>query len=1037
MDYVISHARKDQRPYLEISILGFQLLGLLDSGASCTIVGYKGRDLLLSLGLRIDFRSGYCTVANGRSCQSSGIIQAPMSLMGKTRLIDILVVPELPHTLILGIDFWKAMNIIPDLRQDVWHFAKDEAVLCSVQGVQSESTLSAEQRVRLNTLIREKFSVMGNNLGCTGVAKHEIRVVPGTRPIKQRYYPVSPHKQSIIDEEVKSMLEKGIIEPSKSGWSSPICLVPKRDGSWRFCIDYRMLNKVTLKDAYPLPLISSILDQLRDARYLSSIDIKSAYWQVELEESSREYTAFTVPGRGLYQFRRMPFGLTNAPATWMRVIDSVLGPELQPSVAVYLDDILIISKDFDSHIKSLELVFDKLHAAGLVVSQEKCQFCLPELRYLGYLVDSAGLRPDPTKVEAILNIPRPQNPTEIRRFIGTASWYRRFIPNFSTLTSPLSALTRKRVKCSWTSACEESFRKIKELLVTASILTCPDFSKSFTLQTDASAYGLGCVLTQQYEDGERVICYLSRSLTRQEQNLSTTERECLAVIWSVEKLRHYLENVRFTVITDHHSLLWLHRLKDPQGRLARWALRLQPYDFEIVHRRGKDNIVPDMLSRTVPQLVDSLGNDRNFSVTTDKWYHRMISQIENNPVKFPKWRVENGQLFKYVKCKIPELADGSDYWKRVVPKDYRLDILRENHDEITAGHTGIYKTFWRIRCLYFWPQMQSDVTKYVKRCKVCAQCKPEQKRPAGLMGSRPVVTQPFELISLDYIGPFPRSSRGHTHVLVVSDYFSKMVLMFPVRSAKSKSLVSLVENNIFLAYGVPKTIMCDNGVQMRSKEFQSLCKNYCVEVFYTASYYPRANPTERDNRVIKTMISCYIKEDHRQWDENLPHIARAICTARHETTGYSPFYILFGREHKLSGKEYEYRVDSSPDDLNSYIYKRQLGLQRLYADVSKRIRQSHEKSKHQYDLRRRPVQYDIGQLVWRKNKCLSDATENFNAKLAPKFVGPFRIRKRTGNWTYELEDDSGVGKGVWHVQDLKPFQLICDEVSVRKLNEIF
>ena len=1025
LDFIISHAHGDQRPYLEVSILGTPIRGLLDSGATRTIIGLPGYELLQRLGLKLVGNQTNCTVANGQSCSSIGFMQVPFCLMGKTRIIDVLVLPELSHTLILGVDFWKSMEIVPDLNQDIWHFA-DNADPSQVFSIQDESTLTEAQRTTLDNLVKEKLSQMGSGLGLCKVAEHVIEVEPGTKPIKQRYYPVSPFKQKIIDEELKNMLEEGVIEPSKSAWSSPVCLVRKKDDSYRFCIDFRLLNACTKKDAYPIPYISAILDRLRDAKYLSSIDIKSAFWTVPLSESSREYTAFTVPGRGLFQFRRMPFGLTNSPATWQRIVDTVLGADLQPSVMVYLDDIILISQDFDEHLRLLELVFDRLHEAGLIVSVDKCQFCRPELKYLGYVVDRQGLRPDAEKVEAIVNIPPPKNVTEIRRFVGTASWYRRFVPNFSATIAPLTNLTKKNVRWSWTPECDRAFKAIKESLVSAPILTCPDFSRPFVLQTDASHFGIGSVLTQTFEDGEKVICYLSRSLTKQEMKLTVTEKECLAVIWSVEKLRHYLEGVHFTVITDHHSLLWLHRLKDPQGRLARWALRLQPYDFTLVHRPGKDHIVADFLSRSVPVSVDAVNAKNNddidvsLSPTSDKWYNNMFVRLEQQPNKFPSWRVENNLLYKYVKASVPDLATPSSSWKIVVPKDKRHEILTRCHDVPASGHVGIFKTFWKVCQRYYWPKMRTDVSKYVKACKVCAQHKVEQKPPAGLMGDRPNINQPWQCISLDYIGPFPRSRAGNSYVLVVNDYFTKFTMLFPSRSATAKSLSKQVEEGIFLMFGSPQFLMCDNGAQMKSKEFQGLCQRYKTKIFYTASYHPQADPTERANRVVKTMLRSYIQNgNQRTWDENLAAIGCAMRTSRHETTGYTPYFLNFGREHKLYGQDYAEEVPHVNLDPKEYVKKRQTAFLKLYQEVQAKIKSSRVRNQHRYNLRRRPVEYVPGQEVWRKNKSLSDALKYYSAKLAPAFVGPFVIKRKTGSCTYELQDHAGQSKGVWHVQDLK------------------
>lgn len=1023
LDYVISHAANDQRPYLQISVLGISLLALLDSGASRTVVGNTGYQKLLKLGLTLNSTNFSCTVANGQSCKVIGFIQTPVKLMDRVRLIDILVVPELPHLCILGIDFWLSMDLIPNLREDVWRFGDNptQAITC----IEDESTLTPEQKLRLDKLIESYPSVMkSDSLGKTTAIEHDIILEPGTKPIKQRYYPVSPFKQKIINEELEKMLALEVIEPSKSAWSSPVCLIPKKDGSYRFCIDFRQLNAVTKKDAYPLPYISSILDNLREAKYISTLDIKSAYWQVPLAEGCREYTAFTVPGRGLFHFRRMAFGLTNAPATFQRLVDQVLGIDLQPYVYIYLDDIVIANRDFETHLKTVSLVFERLRNAGLTLSESKCYFCKPTLRYLGFLVDRHGLRPDPEKVQGIINTPPPDNVAAVRRFIGMASWYRKFIPDFATIAAPLTQLTKKNARFVWTPDHAEAFRKLKEFLITTPILSPPDFTKTFTLQTDASAYGIGAVLTQEFEDGERVICYLSRSLTNQERKYTTTERECLSVIWSVEKLRHYLEGVHFKVITDHYSLLWLSRLKDPQGRLARWALRLQPYDFELIHRKGKDHIVPDCLSRAVPISLDTVepADAETPLETTDRWFIALRERIEKSPDKYPQFRIGNGKVFKYRKCQIPELTSETDYWKEVVPKDRRERLIKTFHDDPASGHVGVYKTLRRICQRFTWPKMAADIQRYIKSCKVCAQQKIEARKPAGLMGTYPKVTSPWQVISLDYIGPLPRSIHGNTHVLVVSDYFSKYVVLFPIRSATAKSLVKNIEEGIFLVYGVPEYILCDNGVQFRSREFQKLCDKYKTRIRFTALYHPCANPTERVNRVVKTMISSYIQDDQRHWDDNLASIACAIRTAEHETIGFSPYFVNFGREHKLSGEEHQHPLqDSENQPIEEEVNRRQRGFQEMFKKIQSRLQAAHEKNKRHFDLRRRPVDYEVGDKVWRKNKSLSDAVLYYSSKLAPKYIGPFTIRKKVGYYTYQLEDKYGSLSGIWHAQDLKSY----------------
>lgn len=702
LTYIFASCQGDNRPYLEVDIFGIRMSGLLDSGANHTIIGNPGWAVLKNIGLTLlPSHIKTCSVANNEQCSVLGTVSIPFKLENKVKVLSALVIPDVTHYLIFGMDFWLTMEIIPHFTHNCWSFSENCPSVTSVNSINSINNLEIQQERQLGELLDKYFKDMGDKLGCTTLVAHQI--ITEAAPIKQRAYRVSPFVQERIDKEVKYMLENDIIEPSSSAWSSPVVMVQKKDSSYRFCVDYRRLNRVTKKDAYPIPYIATILDRLRNAKYLSSLDIKSAYWQVPVAIESREYTAFTIPGRGLFHFKRMPFGLSNSPATWQRLVDKLLGAELEPNAFVYLDDIIIVSDNFEKHIEILDEILNRITSAGLTLSREKCKFCLPELKYLGYVVNSQGLLVDPEKVKAILDIPSPRNITEVRRIIGISSWYRRFLPTFSTIIAPMTELLRKHKKWHWSDDCEKSFQFIKDALVSAPVLSCPDFSKPFVVQTDASSYGIGAVLSQKFEDGEHVICYISRSLSRAERNYSTTERECLAVIFAIEKLRAYLEGYKFIVVTDHHSLVWLHNLKEPTGRLARWALRLQQYDFDIIHRKGKEHVVPDLLSRAVPEIntLAIPNNDRLLVTSHDRWYNKMINCVRKNPLRFPQWRVENDKLYKYVAERYANLRDDNELWKEVVPKDSRKTIIKQYHDSTISCHAGIYKTGQRIRTLYF------------------------------------------------------------------------------------------------------------------------------------------------------------------------------------------------------------------------------------------------------------------------------------------------------------------------------------------------
>lgn len=1015
--FLLSGREGDIRPYLEVSMFGVRIKALLDSGASRTVMGGAGWEIAKRLGLEpLKANVKELTVANGEPVAVVGLLPIPFRLEDRVDVIDVLVVPELRDRVILGADFIKSFAIVPDLATGNWHFGEDVSSehLHSISSLRSK--LTPEQGEWLNSQIEKYFSSVREGLGCSVDAEHVIRLTKGCdAPIKQRYYPVSPALQQQIDQELDQMLEAGVVEPSKSAWSSPILLVKKKDGTFRFCVDFRRLNKVTERDAYPLPYVSDTLDKLRNAKYLSSLDIKSAYWQIPMSPECKPYTAFTIPRRGLFQFCRMPFGLTNAPATWQRLIDKVIGGDLEPYVFVYLDDIIIVTPTFDLHMEVLLEVLRRITDAGLKLSREKCNFCRSELKYLGYVVDEDGLHVDPEKVKAMLAISAPRNVKEVRSFLGVISWYRRFVVNFSTLVAPLTNLLKKNRKFLWDSACDEAFQEARQKLVSAPILSCPDYSLPFVVQTDASDFGIGAVLTQQQEGGERVICYLSRSLSKQERKYTVTEKECLAVLWAVEKLRPYIEGSHFTVITDHHSLVWLQNLKDPTGRLARWAVRLQQYDFEIIHRRGKDHVVPDCLSRSVP-VVDSVDE-----VASDKWYARMKKSVEKNSEKFSDWRIQGDKLFKYTRVSFPPLAEDSDYWKLVVPKEDRKETIRANHDEPTSGHAGIRRTYDRLKQNFYWPKMLCDVKAYVKRCKVCQSVKPELKRPAGVMETRREVTAPWQLIAVDLIGPLPRSSSGYQYILSVVDYFSKFTLFFPLRSATAKSVMQHLEDQVFLLFGAPRWLVCDNGPQFKSKEFQSLVASYGVRIVYNAHYHPQADPVERYNQTVETMLRAYVTENHRLWDKVLSKVACAIRTSTHEVTRFTPYFVNFGREMTLKGGDQEVPRDGFQVSGRDKIQDREKAFLDLQRDITLKIKKASDVSKRRYDLRRRDVRYSLNDLVWRKNYVLSDASKYFSAKLAPKYVGPFRISRKISSCVYELVGVNGKTAGTWHAKDLKPY----------------
>jgi hypothetical protein len=980
-------------------------------------------DVLLSLGLKsYKITRNRVTTADGSMHDISEVYDIPIMFDGQFKVISAMVMPKLNQPLVLGKDFFDEFGISLQFKgKGIEVLSLDNATTPSPVIISSED-LSSEQKEDLERVIQNMRKEIGNGLGRTSVIKHNIDT-GDNKPVHQKQYNFSPVVKAEIEKEVDKMLADDVIEPSYSSWCSPVLIVKKPNGENRLCLDSRQLNRVTKRDTYPLPRVSNIIDNLRNARFLSTIDLKSAFWQIPLDDTSKEKTAFALPGKGLFHFKVTPFGLVNASQTQQRLMD-ILFHSSEDKVWAYLDDIVICSSTFDEHISLLNKVIETLKKANLTVNVDKCKFARSSMRYLGYIVDRDGIRTDPDKVAAIINFPRPRNYTELKRFIGLASWYRRFVKDFSIVAAPLHDLTKgkKNKRLFWTTEAEGAFVKLKTLLTSAPVVTCPDYSKPFIIQCDASNNGVGAVLCQKSGNEEQPIAYLSRKLNDREKKFSTSERELLSIVYAIEKFRPYIDGVQFTVVTDHSALQWLHKMKDPHGRLARWAMKLQQFSYDIIHRPGRSHVVPDALSRG-SDIISEINNLEILEKHKNSWYKSKMREVQENSLE--DWMVSNGCLYKKVKLK--SYPNAEDVWKLYVPEDLRNKVLKQCHDEVTAGHLGVRKTYFKIKQRHFWPNLLDDVKQYVQKCESCAKHKVSQQGPLGYMGRHREVTRPWQIISLDLMGPFPKSKTCNTMLLVMTCWFSKFVLLFPLRTGKADKICDIVERQ-FLLYGAPKAIICDNGRQFCSQLFKDLAVKFGSQLWFTPNYHAQGNPTERVNRVIGTMISTYIKPGkHNAWDVNLPQIGHAIRTAVHETTGYTPSYLFLGREtsvpsvdHPNSGQLLQNPDNSYPVNVTDYIdcvgYRNS-----LYERVQHRLRLAHDHSRKGYDSKRKPCNFKVGDMVWKRTKLLSNAPNKFMAKLAPKFEKAIVVDKLSDT-IYRLNNVAGKCVGNWHVKDLKPLK---------------
>lgn len=873
-----------------------------------------------------------------------------------------------------------------------------------VQNVCTEHELSFEDRKELNSILEIFKTTNGGELGRTNLIYHKIDLIEGARPKKPPQYRCSPHIQKEVDKEVARMLELDVIEESTSDWCNPLLPVKKSSGEWRICLDCRRINDITKNEAYPYPDMLGILGRIERSKYFTVIDLSKAYWQIPLDEASRDYTSFRA-GKQLFRFKVMPFGLKGAPTTQTKLMNKVLGIDLEPFVYVYLDDIIITSNNLKEHFRLLRLVAERLKRANLTISLEKSKFCQKKISYLGYTLSEQGLAVDSVKIQPILDYTVPKTPKDVRRFVGMVSFYKQFIEHFSDLTAPITDLLRgTKGKICWTKEADEAFLKIKSVLTSPHVLANPDFKLPFIIESDASDGAVGAVLVQVIEGIKRPIAFFSKKLSATQRKYAPTEKECLGVILAIQKFRHYVEGSRFTVVTDAQSLIWLRKISAEGGsaKLIRWALKLQQYDFELLYRKGALNITADALSRAV-LVVDILDPD----------YEELKEKIKSNNTKFKDFRLVDEKIYKIVPS---NLTDPRFEWKYVPSNRERIKLTQETHD---AMHFGRSKTLKKLQERYYWPLMANDVRKYCQGCETCKRTKYPNTNRTPLMGKQKVADMPWQTISVDFVGPFPRSKSGNSVLLVVTDLFSKFVIIQPLREAKTKALISFLDNMVFLLFGVPEILISDNGVQFKSKEFEKFLNNYHVTHWKNANYHPENNPTERVNRVIGAAIRTYVKDDHKEWDRDIQKVAMAIRTAVHESTLFTPYFINYGRNFISSGAEYRQiretgnNINYAPTDLND-------NLKTIFAAVKTNLKKAYERYSKHYNLRSNKAlsSFEIGEIVLKKNFFQSNKSKQFCAKLA----NPFSMAKiigRIGSCCYDLEDLQGKRIGIFHASHLQ------------------
>jgi len=728
----------------------------------------------------------------------------------------------------------------------------------------------------------------------------------------------------------------------------------------------------------------------------------------------------------------MPMGLTNSPATFQRCIDAVLG-DLKWNVRLcYFDDIIIFSKTKEEHRRHLKLVLERLARAGFTMHPDKLRLFRSKIKFLGHIVKPGRVFPNPEKVMCIRKYPRPRNKRDVQKFMGLIGFYRKFVPNISMHARPITMFLREDVPFKWTEEAEEAFEFLKTVLTDLSELHLPDLNGQFIISTDASKVGLSAVLMQK-KDGVRFpIWFASRCLKPAETRYSTPERECLAVIWAVEKFRGYIEYTKFILEKDHQALSWLQRIKEPSGRLAHWFLILQHYNFEVHHKPGMSLSmkVPDALSRIHEVLfvqvecnvdrskvIQEQNIDSELFLLKSLLKGQQVPSCEQvNKVKrlLPLAHLsQDDMLYRHVGPKGKPWEEDERYWRIWIPSSLKLEVLSLFHESRTAGHLGVHKTYRRLEDRVYWFGMSKDVSKFVKGCRKCQESKVFNIPIAPASSFQP--DSPWEVIATDLMGPFPRGHNQNVFLMVVVDLFSKFVELFPLRVAKSEKVVEKM-NEVFCRYGLPRVVIVDNGSQYTSKFFVQWCESLGVQVFHIAVYHAQANITERYNQTVKETLLTLISKC-KDWDRYLPEVAFAIRSAVNDSTKFSPAYLTYGRELRTP---FDNLVNVNLPNIRPVK-----DLMDRFALVHSIARDNILKSQSvylsNYNAKARLRDFKPDDLVWYKTHFLADASQGFTPKLAPKRE-LCKVRCRLSDTVYDLmrvSDGQKINKV--HVNDLMEF----------------
>lgn len=867
--------------------------------------------------------------------------------------------------------------------------------------------------------------------------EYQLKIKKHTTFIRKSY-PVPLAYRESVDRAIDEMLESGIIERADSPYCNPLRIVIKNDNSVRVCLDARFINEIIEDDHESPPLIHELLQKFYGVTYMSVADLATGYWQIPLHQSSRQYTAFVYNSK-VYQFCRIPFGLKTAGSAFIRALSLALGDRFKETLTIYIDDFLIsTSGSFLDHLNALESIFEILQLKNFTLKLEKSLFFKKILKFLGHELSTNGIRPLPDKLESILNFKKPRNKRELQQFLEICTYYRQFTIRHSDLMDPFRLLLVEKNPWRWTESYDKAFEDMKSAFVKYVELKHHIPGARYKLQTDASDIGISGVLYQCDENNElRIVSLISRCLNSAEVNYTTTEKELLAIVYSITKLRTYLLGVQFEIITDHKGLTFLLTTAYLNARLIRWSLILQQYDFLVTYCRGKDNIIADFFSRNPRSRFEDVA-ENNLSIDVldlsqmngenECYLNEMeldseltdslknlsnLQRIDENSKSIID-RIEQGDKVEFYVIKESILFRRDSFlnlWQVVIPIEITDLLINCVHSKL--GHPGMYKTLMYLKQYYYWKGMGKQIKNFVLTCDLCQRVKSLNIKMEGqykLVESE----KPGDLVCVDFYGPLPRSIGGLQYIFIIMDVFTKYVKLYPIKKETTAIVLKKLVELYIPELGVPNRILADHGSQFTSPKWANKLLDLNIKCIFSSIRHPQGNPVERVMRELGRLFRTLCSEKHTSWGKYVADIEYFLNITTHHSTGFSPFKLQFGLRPV---NQIQMIVDFPEVEELSKDAKILLARERIQKSFEKRSRTQKASSR---------VELKEGDLVLLRIPKQSDAIKKVTIKFFHLFYGPYRIVKDLHNNAYELgkSDDSSKIIGTFNRSNLKKYRSI-------------